>query len=130
VLRNEHVSTVIVDMPTFEELGEDVGAVGMRVAASDFDAFERAVATGAVGACHMCGACIGQCPQHVHVADIMRYQLYYDGYGDRRRARALYRALPAKASAAACMDCAECRVVCPMDIPVQSKLVCIHKALV
>jgi len=129
VLRNEHVSTVIVDMPTFGEVDEDMGAIGMRTAAGDFDAFERAVATGAIGACHMCGACIGQCPHHVHVADIMRYHLYYDGYRDRRRARALYRALPAKASAAACLDCTECRVVCPRGVPVQSRLVHMHEVL-
>jgi len=41
----------------------------------------------------------------VRVADIMRYRLYHDGYGDRQRAAELYRSLPTKASAAACANC-------------------------
>jgi len=122
VLRDQNVSTVIVDMPTFEELEEDVAAVTGPTAVAELEAFERAAAKIAMGACHLCGACTGQCPRGVQVADIMRYSLYHDGYGDRARARELYRALPAEASGGVCEDCDECRVVCPWGVPVRSRL--------
>jgi predicted aldo/keto reductase-like oxidoreductase len=65
----------------------------------------------------------------VQVADIMRYSLYDEGYGDRARARALYRAMPAAASAAACADCAECGVVCPWGVSVRSRMEGAHVRL-
>jgi predicted aldo/keto reductase-like oxidoreductase len=59
----------------------------------------------------------------------MRCRLYHDGYGDRGRARELYRALPAGASAAACVNCEQCRVICPWGVPVRERLEQVHGAL-
>ncbi len=129
VLRDENVSTVIVDMPTFDELDHDLAAVGMAMSQAELDGFERAVALASAGACHLCGACTGQCPRGVEVASIMRYHLYHDGYGDRPRAVELYRALPAGASAAACASCANCGVVCPWGVEVRSRLESVHGVL-
>ena len=122
VLNDPNVSTVIVDMPTFDELEEDVAAVTGRSSRAELEEFERGVAQIAGGACHLCGSCTGQCPRNVQVADIMRYSLYHDGYGDRARAVELYRALPAGGSASPCRDCPECRVVCPWGVPIRSRL--------
>ena len=130
VLKDSNVSTVIVDMPAFEELEEDVAAVTQPPAQAALDEFERAVRQASVGTCRLCGACTGQCPAGVQVADIMRYQLYHDGYGDRARAGELYRALPAAANAAACLECGECRVVCPWGIAVRPHLEKLHGVLV
>jgi predicted aldo/keto reductase-like oxidoreductase len=129
VLSDPNVCTTIVDMPTFDELEEDVAAVTGTVTKAELEQFERAVAMIGVGTCHLCGACTGQCPAGVRVADIMRYSLYHDGYGDRARAVSLYRALPPKASAAACDECAECRIVCPWGVPVRSELGRMHAVL-
>jgi predicted aldo/keto reductase-like oxidoreductase len=129
LLRDQNVSTVIVDMPTFEQLDEDLGAVVTPPRQAEREEFERAVALVAAGTCHLCGACTGQCPQRVRVADIMRCRLYHDGYGDRGRARELYRALPAGASAAACVNCEQCRVICPWGVPVRERLEQVHGAL-
>ena len=130
VLKDPSVATVIVDMPTFEELEEDVAAVTHPPTAAALDEFERSVRQASAGTCRLCGACTGQCPAGVQVADIMRYQLYHDGYGDRARAGELYRALPASASAAACLACGECRVVCPWGIAVRPRLEKLHGLLV
>ena len=130
LLRDPNVSTVIVDMPTFDELHEDAAAVTSPAASAELEAFERAVAKLSPSACHLCGACTGQCPKGVRVADIMRCLLYRDGYGDRARALDLYRALPSAASAAACAGCSECRVVCSWGVPVQSRLEKAHAVFV
>jgi predicted aldo/keto reductase-like oxidoreductase len=113
-------------MPTFEQLEEDVAAVTSSMTRAESDRFEAAVAQLSPGTCHLCGSCTGQCPRRVQVADIMRYSLYHDGYGDRARAAELYRGLPAAASASACADCAECSVVCPWGVQVRSRMESLH----
>jgi predicted aldo/keto reductase-like oxidoreductase len=128
-LKDPNISTVIVDMPTFEQLEEDVAAVTSSTAKAESERFEAAVARLSPGTCHLCGSCTAQCPRGVRVADIMRYRLYHDGYGDRRRAIDLYRAMPAAASAAACTDCDQCQVVCPWGVPVRARMERAHVRL-
>jgi aryl-alcohol dehydrogenase-like predicted oxidoreductase len=120
VLKDPNVSTVIVDMPSHDELEEDYAAVANPVSLAELQAFETAVASFASGSCHLCGACTGQCKYGVRVADIMRHLLYHDGYGDRAYAVARYRELPV--SAAPCADCTSCPVICPWGVPVRARM--------
>jgi predicted aldo/keto reductase-like oxidoreductase len=127
VLRDPNVSTTIVDMPNFDELTEDYQAVVTPASEAEMERFEGAVRRVAMGSCHLCGACTGQCPRGVRVADIMRHVLYHDGYGNRARATALYRDLAV--NAAVCADCTTCPVVCPWGVPVRSRLERAHAVL-
>jgi len=129
LLKDRNVSTTIVDMPTFDEVDEDVAAVKMYEQAN-LTEFERAVASLSLGTCHLCGSCTAQCPRGVQVADIMRCDLYRTGYQDRARATDAYRALPVGGSAASCGDCEQCGVVCPWGVPIRERLVSTHEALV
>jgi len=129
VLKDPNVSTVIVDMPTFDELEQNVATVTGAVSTAQIEEFEMAVATIAAGTCHLCGACTGQCPAGVRVADIMRYMLYHDGYGDEPRALGLYRALPVSSTAAACAGCEKCKAVCPWGVQVRSRMERAHAVL-
>jgi predicted aldo/keto reductase-like oxidoreductase len=129
VLRNQDVSTAIVGMPTFDELEENYHAASTPAMRAEMEEFEAAVATVAMGSCHLCGACTGQCPAGVKVARIMRYLLYHDGYADRERAAALYRELPSGGSAAACATCERCRPVCPWGVPVRARMRRAHSVL-
>ncbi len=127
VLRDPNVSTVIVDMPSFEELTENVKAVATPGSQAEMERFEAAARTVAAGSCHLCGTCTGQCPRGLRVADVMRHLLYHDGYGHRERAVALYRELPT--NAAACADCPTCSVECPWGVPVRARLERAHAVL-
>ncbi len=129
VLKDQNVSTVIVDMPTFDELEQNVAAATGKVSAAALSEFEAAVVLASAGACRLCGACTKQCPAGVQVADIMRYMLYHDGYGDRERAVELYRELPAAATARACGACPGCTAVCPWGLPVQARMEQAHAVL-
>lgn len=129
VLRDENVSTVIVEMKNFDELNEGYEAATTLPVEAEQAAFEEAVGRLALGTCHMCGACTGQCARGVQVAKIMRYRLYYEGYGDRERAVSEYRALPAAGTAAACGECDRCRVVCPWGVPVRGRMMRAHTQL-
>lgn len=129
VVQDRNVSTVIVDMPTFDELEEDVAAVTTPATRAELAEFEAAVAMAMGSACRLCGACTSQCPAGVRVADIMRYRLYHEGYGDQSRAVSLYRELPDNATASVCAGCPECKVVCPWGVPVRARLERMHAIL-
>ena len=77
-----------------------------------------AAAAGQVSAafCAVCGACRGACPQGVAVCDIMRFEMYALGYGERERARREYAALPKASRASACGSCGACAKACPFSV--------------
>jgi predicted aldo/keto reductase-like oxidoreductase len=129
VIKDENVANLIVRMSTFDEVAEGLAAARGEIVESEQAAFEEAVQQASLGMCHLCGACTGQCKRGVRVAEVMRYRLYHDGYGERARAAGLYRALPAGASAAACGDCTDCRIVCPWGVPVRQRLLDLHGRL-
>jgi predicted aldo/keto reductase-like oxidoreductase len=129
VWKDENVANLIVSMPTFDQVEAGVAAARGELTPADQEKFEEAIIQASLGMCRMCGACTGQCAKAVQVADIMRYRLYHDGYGDRSRAVALYRALRPGASAAACGDCTNCPVVCPWGVPVQERMRDLHSRL-
>ena len=52
------------------------------------------------------------------IADILRYRMYCDNYGDRERARRLFAELPAAARAAQGVDLSAAESACPFGLPV------------
>lgn len=127
VLTDRSVSTVNVGMDSFDQLEENVAAVISPMTLAEKGEFERAVAQMATGTCHLCGACNGNCPMGVKIADAMRCLLYYDGHRDFEKARATYRMLPV--NAATCAGCGECTVSCPWQVPVRPRLERAHALL-
>ena len=80
--------------------------------------------------CRFCGECERYCPHGVAVADVNRFAMYFSGYGREKQAMRLYRALPAKRSAAACKACVgHCDSGCPFGRRVQTELVAAHRQL-
>jgi predicted aldo/keto reductase-like oxidoreductase len=77
-----------------------------------------------------CGGCLGACPQGVPIADILRYKLYFNCYGEEKRAIALYQKLPRSRSAERCAAClAPCEATCPHGLAIRAKLVEAHTEL-
>jgi predicted aldo/keto reductase-like oxidoreductase len=71
--------------------------------------------------CTNCQYCM-PCPNGVNIPRILG--IYNDGYiyDDHRRARFLYRQLPADQQADQCNECHECEEVCPQDLPISEWL--------
>ena len=68
--------------------------------------------------CHGCGHLCETSAKGVPVATVLRYLRYYQVYGKREEARALYQALPAEARDLAAADLAAAQAACPFGLPV------------
>ena len=56
------------------------------------------------------------------IADILRYVMYADGYGQFALGREKYLRLPAAARRGGCGECAECTVECPFGVAIARQL--------
>lgn len=122
VLRNPHVDTTPVQMPDLEQLEANA-----KSAAESFSAADEGLLAAEVGRlspyyCRMCLQCQGACRQGVPVADVLRYLMYADGYGNLDRARHEFRRLPPHLQATQCSDCDSCTVRCPSGVKVRQQV--------
>jgi predicted aldo/keto reductase-like oxidoreductase len=97
VWENPHIASICSQMPNLTILAANAAAAMDRTRLSMRDAellqaHARETACGYCAGCgHICEAAVnGQVP----VSDIMRYLMYYRSYGERDRARTLFRELP------------------------------------
>ncbi len=107
---------------TFDELRENLQAVGGELSA-DEDAGLRAFRDCMDGwYCRMCGACERANPGGVAVSSIMRYSGYHTGFGDVENARAMYRALPKERRVEAVKDLSRYEKSCKYGLPLAKLL--------
>ena len=72
--------------------------------------------------CRMCGECDGHCAKGLPVADVLRYAMYADGYGQFELGRDHFKRLPAELAAVRCGDCAACTVECRHGVRVRERV--------
>ena len=77
--------------------------------------------------CLLCADCVSRCPEHIAIADILRYERYALDYHDLSRARAEYKTLTKDGTA--CIACGDCLPGCPADINIVAKLKDAHNLL-
>jgi len=69
-----------------------------KLTEEDFEAFRNYAAATCSGYCAGCAnICDSALPNMRYVSDIMRYLMYYNTYGDKDRARALFAQIPYQA---------------------------------
>jgi aryl-alcohol dehydrogenase-like predicted oxidoreductase len=112
-LDQEFISSTIPGMVNFEQLQENVGALGSKVGWSDrkiLHAYYNAVRD---RYCVMCGKCTSTCGSGVDIHTINRALMYCEGYGDYDQARRTYCQLGDNENGLACLNCASptCRCV-------------------
>jgi len=113
------VHVAVSEMTTRSDLRENVAATAEPVLSSRerklLDDYRQATAH---LYCHGCGHLCETAARGVPVATVLRYLRYYEVYGKRQEARALYQALPpaARDLAAANLDAAA--AACPHGLPV------------
>jgi predicted aldo/keto reductase-like oxidoreductase len=72
--------------------------------------------------CRMCGACDGQCRNGLPVADMNRFLMYAENYGEFGLGRDHFRVLPADVREVRCGSCEGCTVQCPNGVHVPARL--------
>ncbi len=122
VLEDERFSSACVGMNNVAVLTENVSAVldKNKLTQNDrdvFTAYARATCSGyCTGCAHICDSALPDMP---YVSDIMRYLMYYNGYGDKQTARELFAQIPFKArKKLLSTDYALAEARCPQRIPI------------
>ena len=72
--------------------------------------------------CRMCGECDGHCTKGLPVADVLRYVMYADGYGQFELGRDHFKQLPEELASVRCGDCPTCTVKCRFGVKVPERL--------
>jgi predicted aldo/keto reductase-like oxidoreductase len=120
VLSNPSVDALIVSMRSEAEVDEFVAASGhTKVTRHDLNLLYQYTALHDATYCRpVCQACVSACPEHVPIADVLRYKMYYSDYGAQDMARTRYAAL--KTPAATCLTCENqpCLNACPYGLTI------------
>ncbi len=130
VLENAQVAAAITEMVTFDILEENLGASGTALAGAEKNALLEHVARHSCRYCRMCGQCSTACPKGIAIADILRYNLYYQEHGKKTLAKIKYRQLAPEQNVSACDQCNQCIPVCPHHLPIPQLLLASQHMLV
>ena len=122
VLRNPHIDTVIPSIVDEDQLAENIGAMGSPFNAGDTQLLAARLEEIKPLYCRMCGSCQGQCAQGLPVADVLRFLMYAESYGQFALGREEFKALPAHLSTVRCASCNSCTVDCPHGVQVAARL--------
>lgn len=128
---NEKVSGLVVSMSKLSQLDEYLYASGKKLEPGDLALLGRYDELVARQYCRPgCGECLDACPAGLPIDDVLRYSMYYEGYGSERVAMAKYQRLDASRQASVCADCsAPCQGACPFELPIRDRMSKAHRLL-
>jgi predicted aldo/keto reductase-like oxidoreductase len=122
VLEDERISCVCVGMETIPLLTTNIAAVldKTKLTQTDRKAFREYAEATCSGYCAGCAnICNAALPTTPYISDIMRYLMYYNSYGDKKRAKELFAQIPRNVRnnlLSADYSLAEAR--CPQHLPI------------
>ncbi|MFM1802141.1 MAG: hypothetical protein RJA81_1493 [Planctomycetota bacterium] len=122
VWADPRISCVVSEMTTFSDLRENVAASKTPLTAMETKLLEQYRERTANMYCHGCGQLCETASRGVKVSEVMRYLRYYEAYGKRHAARALYQALPPEARMMADLKVDQLDASCPHNLPVSALL--------
>ena len=112
------MQVVVSEMTNFNDLRENVAASQEPLTTTEMRLLEEYRKTTAHLYCHGCGHLCETAARGVPVATVLRYLRYYEVYGKRQEARALYQALPPVARDLAAANLHAAEAACPHGLPV------------
>lgn len=123
-LTDPGVTSVVISMRTFEHIEEYLQASGRTLTPEDEAVIEKYVTAVDHEYCRIgCTACAESCPKRLPINDIMRFGMYFENYGDEKKALLEYAALEKKQRADACDSCAGvCETACPHRLSIRERL--------
>jgi uncharacterized protein len=125
VLASDLFDTLVVSMRNYETVDEYLAVSGTtKLSTGDHHFLELAAASVSPVYCRPgCASCHEACPSGVPVADILRYKMYFENYGDEKFAMQRYGLVPVSQRPSRCAGCAApCERVCPYGLKVRDRL--------
>ncbi len=121
-LINQGVATTVPSMTDMDQLDENLKAMTQPLSEGDKNTLAAQLEYIRPLYCRTCGECEGKCSQGLPVADVLRYLMYAEGYGQFALGREHFKELPAQLQAVRCEDCAGCTIQCPHGVSVVRRL--------
>jgi predicted aldo/keto reductase-like oxidoreductase len=131
VLANRDIDCAVLSMDTYSLVDTYVSASGKQAQRSDNSVLHRYRELVHDSYCRVtCSSCEDYCPHNVAVSDIMRCEMYYTDYRQRRKATAVYSTLRESRKPLPCTDCSgPCTTACPYGLRVKDRLIEAHEVL-
>ena len=128
LMANPNLTAVVIATKNFDQLQENVKAAQeSTMSCNDRETLNLLAGFNKGLTCLLCADCVSHCPEHIAIADILRYERYALDYHELSRARAEYRTLTKDGSA--CIACGDCMPACRADINIVAKLKDVHNLL-
>ena len=123
VLKNPGIATTVPSMTDTEQLEQNFQVMSQTFTETDQKILEARLEEIRPLYCRMCGQCDGKCPQGLPVADVLRYLMYAEDYGQFPLGREHFLALPAALTQVRCSECSACPIHCPNGVRVTERLI-------
>jgi predicted aldo/keto reductase-like oxidoreductase len=121
-LKNPNVDTVIPGITDVDQLEQDLRAMSSPLTAADAELLAGRLEYLRPLYCRMCGSCEGKCPKGLPVADMLRFLMYAESYGQFPLEREHFQSLPAEVTQVRCSECPSCSVQCPNGVEIARRL--------
>lgn len=120
-LTDNLIDAVVCGMKNMEEMEKDIPLATVKLSGRALQELRTIVKLEMAGACHLCGNCQSNCPEHIAVVDMIRYHAYVHQYEEKEMARELYQ-LAGYNPAEVCNHCGKCADVCASGVPIVNLL--------
>jgi len=128
LMSNPDLTAAVIAIKNFDEWQENyTAALQATMKPADKAALTMLSAYNKGLTCLLCSDCVSQCPEHIAIADILRYERYAYDYHDISRARSEYATLTKNGTS--CIACGDCMPSCSNDINIVAKLKEVHDLL-
>jgi hypothetical protein len=129
VLKHQEIAGLIITITTLTDLDLYLTASGETFSSLDQELLDQYAKQYSSVYCRTgCNQCQGGCSFAVPIATIMRYQMYFEDYGQEKRAMQAYARLTANAQR--CAQCSGgCAGACPYGLSIQAMMNRAHESL-
>jgi len=132
ILASDHFDTMIKGMRNYDQISEYLAVSGQTDLSEEDEQLLHTLET-EISPLYCrpgCNGCDGTCPHDVPIANILRYKMYFENYGDEKHAMEQYTRIPDSRKAQRCLECsAPCEKACNYNISIQARLLEAHTQL-
>jgi hypothetical protein len=122
-INNPAIATTVPSMTDIDQLEQNFSVMAQQFTDADQKILTARLEEITPYFCRMCGQCAGQCPQGLPVADMVRFVMYADGYGQFPLGREHFLRMSAEHQAVRCGQCPNCVVKCPYGVTVAERMI-------